>query len=119
MPRSMKPDLPLYPSEAEIARAVLGADRAKEWPAKAVILERRGLPPINPLYGGRFWPAVVRFFHIDEGLDVAGTPETTLPRSRSVRIVPLAPDGEETFDAEKAAAVRSQRRDRRTGRART
>jgi hypothetical protein len=48
---------PLYPDEAEIARRVLGK-RAREWPGKAVLLERDGLPKIDPLMGGRFWPAV-------------------------------------------------------------
>jgi hypothetical protein len=31
--RSTISDLPLYPSEEQIARAVLGPDKVKEWPA--------------------------------------------------------------------------------------
>lgn len=55
--------MPLYPTEAQIARAVLG-DRAKEWKRIAKTLEdKEGLPRINELMGGRFWPAVVAFFH--------------------------------------------------------
>jgi hypothetical protein len=89
---------PLYPSEAELAVLVFGRARAGQWPAVASVLEKRGLPPINPRYGGRFWPAVVRFFHIEEGLEhgtTRGTP--TAERGRSVRIVPFAPDGRESF----------------------
>lgn len=55
--------MPLYPSEAQIGRAVLGS-RAKDWPRVAKCLEdKEGLPRINELMGGRFWPAVVAFFH--------------------------------------------------------
>jgi hypothetical protein len=50
-------DAPLYPDEAEIARRVLG-ERAQEWPGKVAVLERDGLPKIDPLMGGGFWPAV-------------------------------------------------------------
>lgn len=45
-------DPPLYPDEAEIAQRVLGR-RAREWPSKAIILEREGLPKIDPLMGDR------------------------------------------------------------------
>jgi hypothetical protein len=47
-------DLPLYPTEAQIARAVLG-DRAKEWRRIAALLEAKyKFPPIIHLMGGRF-----------------------------------------------------------------
>ena len=101
---------PLYPSEAELAVLVLGRARAGQWPAVASVLEKRGLPPINPRYGGRFWPAVVRFFHIEEGLDCDAP---SAQRGRSVRIVPFAPDGRETFHAETAPAVHVPGRERR------
>jgi hypothetical protein len=58
----------LYPSEAVVARLVLG-DRATEWPAKAVLLERDGLPKIDPLMGGRFWPAVKTWFLRRHGVE--------------------------------------------------
>lgn len=61
--------LPLYPSELEIGQAVLGTDRAHEWPTLAARLERDGLPPIDPLMGARFWPAVQKFFEDRHGLD--------------------------------------------------
>ena len=54
--------MPLYPDEKAIARAVMGP-RAKEWPVKAKYLEEKhGLPPVDELMGGRFWPAVEQFF---------------------------------------------------------
>ena len=57
MAQPMK-DIPLYPSEAEIAEAVLGPRRSGEWKSLAVILERHGLPKIIPQSGARYWPAV-------------------------------------------------------------
>jgi hypothetical protein len=106
MPDRMTP--PLYPSEREIARLVLGPERAGEWPDKAVILEREGLPKVSPFMGGRYLPKVLKFFEVREGLDAA-TPSA--PKS-PVRIV-LAEDGEETPHAEKEAALRHRRTDRR------
>jgi hypothetical protein len=50
----------LFLTEAEIARR-LGLTR-REWAAKAEVLERHGLPRIDPLIGGRYWPAIVAFF---------------------------------------------------------
>ncbi|MCS3929238.1 hypothetical protein M2175_004269 [Bradyrhizobium elkanii] len=61
--REQSNELPLYPTEVQIARAVLG-DRAKDWKRIAKVLEdKEGLPKINELMGGRFWPAVVAFFY--------------------------------------------------------
>lgn len=66
-------DLPLFPTEAQIARAVLG-DRAKDWPRIAKSLEAKvGLPKINELMGGRFWPAVVAFFYGWQGVPMDGS----------------------------------------------
>lgn len=56
MPR----DLPLYPTEDEIARKVLGK-RAREWPSIARSLAGKGLPPVDPQFGGRYWPAVKQY----------------------------------------------------------
>ena len=50
----------LFLTEAEIARR-LGLTR-REWAGKAEVLERHGLPRIDPLIGGRYWPAIVAFF---------------------------------------------------------
>jgi hypothetical protein len=50
----------LFLTEAEIARRLRLTRR--EWAAKAEVLERHGLPRIDPLIGGRYWPAIVAFF---------------------------------------------------------
>ncbi|WP_354124926.1 hypothetical protein [Bradyrhizobium sp. LA6.10] len=73
-------DMPLYPTEARIARAVLG-DRAKDWKRVAKILEDKGgLPRINELMGGRFWPAVVAFFYGWQCVPISGSiPENQAP----------------------------------------
>lgn len=110
--------MPLYPNEGEIARAVLGADRAREWPAKAAVLERKGLPKIDPFYGGRFWPAVQKFLYVDAGLDADADGEATIPASGRIRVLPFAPDGESDFDGEKEKASAGQWPDRRIRRAR-
>ena len=110
-------DETLYPSEAIVARLVLG-DRAKEWPDKAVLLERDGLPRIDPLMGGRFWPAVKTWFLRRHGVEADSQSNATMLANRRVRVVPFAPDGEADFDGEKAQAARRQRRVRRTGRPR-
>jgi hypothetical protein len=54
--------LPLYASEQDIARIVLG-DRHEFWPALARHLEHEGLPPRSHLVSGlRYLPKVLRFF---------------------------------------------------------
>lgn len=75
--------LPLYPSEAEIAREVLGPGRVAEWKGLVQVLEREGFPPIQPRFGGRFWPSCVHWFRVKNGLG-------------SVEPIGFAEDGEET-----------------------
>jgi hypothetical protein len=48
------------------------------------VLERDGLPRVDPLVGGRYWPAIRMFFHARYGLSGAEA---------------LAPDGPENLDA--------------------
>jgi hypothetical protein len=61
--------LPLYPQEDEVAKAVLGrAAKVSQWRALAAVLERHGFPQIDPLMGGRYWPAVVAYFNRRHGL---------------------------------------------------
>ena len=44
----MTDPIPLYPSEARIARELWGVPgRADEWKGIAIVLEREGFPPIN------------------------------------------------------------------------
>ncbi|MFM9857694.1 hypothetical protein RUR49_04310 [Pseudoxanthobacter sp. M-2] len=56
----------LFPSEAEIARRL--SQTPTEWAAKAALLERAGLPRIDPVMGGRFWPAVEAYWRRRYGL---------------------------------------------------
>src|SRR5438105_13406224 len=71
----------LYPCEAEIARRLSQSE--KHWRRIAPQLERQGLPKIDPIMKGRFWPAVEAFFRNRHGLD---------------NMVALQPDGEERWD---------------------
>jgi hypothetical protein len=71
----------LYPCEAEIARRLSQSER--HWRRVAPQLERQGLPKIDPIMKGRFWPAVKAYFRNRHGLG---------------NIVPSQPDGEERWD---------------------
>lgn len=83
--------MPLYPSEAQIARAVLGS-RAKDWPSKARFLEEtEGLPKVDPNMGGRHWPSVVAFFNMRHNLPVvAAASGTSGHKVTRVRVLPSA-----------------------------
>jgi hypothetical protein len=72
----------LFPDEAEVARRL--GQELSDWKAKAIVLERHGLPPIDPLMGGRYWPAVCAFFNRRYGICNVG---------------PTPVDGEENLDA--------------------
>lgn len=72
----------LYLSEDVVGRKVLGS-RATMWRNLAPVLEREGLPRVNPLMGGRYWPAVRAWLDKHEGL--------------GSRAVPSGADGEETW----------------------
>lgn len=84
--------LPLFASDAEIGAALLGAKRAKEFAERAPLLERRGLPKIDPMMGGRYVPAVKAFFDREHGL--TATPQ------------PLAVDGREDLSRWQGGAKR-------------
>jgi hypothetical protein len=56
----------LYPCEAEIARRLSQSE--KHWRRIAPQLERQGLPKIDSVMKGRFWPAVEAFFRNRHGL---------------------------------------------------
>jgi hypothetical protein len=60
--------VPLFATEEEIARLVLGPGRTAEWKGMATVLERKGLPAIDPQAGRRYWPAVKAFFDRRAGL---------------------------------------------------
>jgi hypothetical protein len=72
----------LFPCEAEIARRL--SQTPRDWAAKATVLERRGLPRVDPLMGGRYWPAVRAFWNKNYGLSNVDASQ---------------PDGEENLNA--------------------
>jgi hypothetical protein len=71
----------LYPCEAEIARRLSQSE--KHWRRIAPDLERQGLPKIDLVMNGRFWPAVEAFFRYRHGLGALAASQ---------------PDGEERWD---------------------
>lgn len=72
----------LFPREDEVARRL--SQSPTEWRAKAIILEREGLPRIDPLMGGRYWPAVLAWWNRRYGIS---------------KIELSQPDGGEDLDA--------------------
>ena len=75
-------DQGLVPSEQEIARRL--SQELGTWRATAAVLERHGLPRIDPIMGGRYWPAVFAWWNRRYGL-------ATMEAS--------PPDGEEDLNA--------------------
>ena len=88
----------LYPSESELAVLILGK-RAREWPRIASFLEdKQGLPRVDELMGGRFWPAVEAYFRIRHGVSPLDGSSLLAPKSnRRIRVVPFKPDGKDNF----------------------
>ena len=72
----------LFPSEVEVARRL--SQSPTDWRAKASVLERDGLPRIDPIMGGRYWPAVREWWNRRYGLS---------------NVEVSQPDGEEDLDA--------------------
>jgi hypothetical protein len=86
-------EIPLFPTEAHIARLVLGPGRGGEWKGIAHVLERQGLPKIDHLMGGRYWPAVKVFFDYRAGIGTKAPPpaldgQENWPTSRRTIIPP-------------------------------
>jgi len=109
--------IPLFPDEESIAIEVMGARRAKDWSEKARYLEEKyGLPRIDELMGGRFWPAVVEFFRVRHGvgrcklLDEEEGDVPSLKQSPSIRIVPFKADGKEQYDGPETSSPNDRRR---------
>lgn len=78
--------VPLFVSDGELA-AMLGCGAAK---ARAAIraLEREGFPRADPLFGGRYLPAVRAFLDRRAGIAAQSSP------------LPLAIDGAEKWDGD-------------------
>lgn len=72
----------LFPVEEEIARKL--SKTPSEWRAVAIVLERDGFPRVDPIMGGRYWPAVIAWFNKRYGI---------------TSVAPPAVDGTENLDA--------------------
>lgn len=68
MPRRLK-EMPLFPTEDEIARELFGSHRLQFYHVVVKSLERQGFPPIDPLFGRRYWPAVRQWLDSRYGLN--------------------------------------------------
>lgn len=110
-------DLPLYPTEEQIAKAVLGPKRAHLWKEIAILDERDGLPKIDAIHGGRYWPAVERFYQRINSLD-RGENDGPIEQPGNVVIMDFAPDGQEAPLGAQAKPASHQRRAGRNRRAR-
>ena len=60
----MTKTIPIYPTEEQIAELVLGPGRVEEWRGLAVVLEREGMPQLDPMFGRRNWEAVQWWFRM-------------------------------------------------------
>ena len=60
-------DLPLFADDEMLGEVILGFDRRREFAKLAPSLEPVGLPRMNPLYRGRYVPAVRAFFETQHG----------------------------------------------------
>ena len=61
-------DLPLFATDKELAEVFLGK-RAYLWPQIVAHYEGRcGMPAVDSLFGGRYVPAVVKFFDALNGI---------------------------------------------------
>lgn len=107
-------DLPLFPSEMQIAELVVGRERAKDWPMIVAVLEKRGFPRVHPVMGGRKLADVMAFFANDRV-----TQQPDLPAAnRSFTVVNYAEDGIENIHEAPppySNRRRAANRDRRTG----
>lgn len=102
--------MPLYATDAEIAEAIMGPKRAKDWPSTAKYLETKHgpMPPFNEVMGGRYWPAVLKWFENFEGL--ANVPDApTIAPDAGFRIAPLKPDCKEDFYGTEASTACDRR----------
>ncbi len=71
--------LPLFASEEAISAAIMGPGKTSEWRQIAPLLERRGLPTLDGLLGGRYTPALRAFFDREYG--VHGAAQASAPHA--------------------------------------
>jgi hypothetical protein len=61
--------LPLFANEEQLSVALMGPGKMTEWRQIAPLLERKGLPTVDGLLGGRYVPAVKAFFDCQYGVN--------------------------------------------------
>jgi hypothetical protein len=64
-------DLPLFADDKQLAEAILGKTRAKDWQLFIQHYEGRGLPSLDPFTEARYVPAVRRFLDSLNGVNGA------------------------------------------------
>ena len=60
--------LPFYATDDQLARAIVGIGRVKEWKQFVALYEHQGFPKVHFLLGGRYIPAVKKFLDLHEGV---------------------------------------------------
>ena len=70
-------NLPLFASDDALAVALIGCGKIEEFRALIPLLERRGVPTVDATMGGRYVPAVRRFF--DREYSVTGESQVRAP----------------------------------------
>jgi hypothetical protein len=79
--------LPWFADDDALSRELLGAGRAGEFKAIASLEESRGFPKIDPMWGGRYVPAVKAYLDRAYGIAALAAPPT-----------PLTPNGVENLE---------------------
>ncbi|MFK8251773.1 hypothetical protein [Ancylobacter terrae] len=92
MPRPLH-EMPLFPTEAEISRELMGPGKSDIWSGVALALERQGFPQKDATFGRRYWPAIKQWLDHRHGV---GNVEA-----------PSGPDGEEDWSWNKPRAKRT------------
>jgi hypothetical protein len=67
-------NLPLFADDKIIGIALLGAARAREWIGIVSLLEAQGFPKIDPIFGGRYTPAIRKYLDVRAGVENAIIP---------------------------------------------
>lgn len=65
-------EMPLFPTEEEIARELFGPAKAAMWKRLVPFLEKQGFPCIDPVFERRYWPAIRRW--LDNRYGIAALP---------------------------------------------
>jgi hypothetical protein len=81
------PSLPWFADDDALGRELLGADRAGEFKAIATLEEARGFPKVDPMWGGRYVPAVRAYLDHAYGIAAPAGPPA-----------PLQPNGVENLE---------------------